>query len=47
MIHLLMLTCLQSLKGNKKSKQKAKLILGKETDDALVDGGYDEYDDFI
>ena len=39
---------LQSTKGGKKSKSKAaKLILGKETDDAFVEGGYDDYDDFI
>ena len=32
----------------KRKKQKASLVVGKDTDDVLVDtGGYDEYDDFI
>jgi len=32
----------------KKKKQKASLVVGKDTDDVLAEaGGYDEYDDFI
>lgn len=32
----------------KKKKQKASLVVGKDTDDVLADtGGYDEYDDFM
>jgi len=34
-------------KGKKKSKQKASLIVGKDTDDTTVDVAYDDYDDFI
>jgi len=32
----------------KKKKQKASLVVGKDTDDVLAEtGGYDEYDDFL
>jgi len=35
-------------KGKKKTKQKASLVVGKDTDNVLDDtGGYNEYDDFI
>jgi len=35
-------------KGKKKQKQKASLVVGKDTDDVLAEtGGYDEYDDFL
>jgi len=37
----------KSTKGKKK-KQKASLVVGKDTDDVLAEtGGYDEYEDFI
>jgi translation initiation factor 3 subunit J len=37
----------KSTKGSKKAKKAAKLIVGKETDDAFDDVVYDEYDDFM
>jgi len=39
---------LKGTKGKKKQKQKASLVVGKDTDHVLADaGGYDEYDDFM
>jgi translation initiation factor 3 subunit J len=37
----------KSTKGKQKKKQKATLLVGKETDAVLDEGGYDDYDDFI
>ena len=38
----------QKATKGKKKKQKASLVVGKDTDDMLAEtGGYDEYDDFI
>jgi len=35
-------------KGKHKKKQKASLVVGKDTDDVLAEaGGYEEYDDFL